>query len=72
MTNVTFFVTVNADGAITHVAAHSQGVDYRPVDQNKANDMHRFTFQMPLIEDTTPAIRVSVHDGIATGERLGN
>lgn len=71
MTNVTVFITITGDATIDRVAIHAQGVDYHAVDCARVNDLHRYTFRLPLIEDTTPTIAVSVTDGIATGERLG-
>lgn len=71
MTNVTVFITITDDASIERVAIHAQGIDYHAVDCAKVNDLHRYTFQMPMIEDTTPTIAVSVSDGIATGERFG-
>lgn len=68
--DVTFFVKISPTGEVTYCQAHSQGVDYRPLDHALSNGIHRLTFQIEGEQDKTPTVQVWAFDGINTGERL--
>lgn len=69
--NVTLFVSISPTGEVTYCQAHSQGVDYYPLDHALVNGIHRLTFQIEGEQDKTPAVPVWAFDGVGTGERLG-
>lgn len=65
------FVTVTEDGEIKDIFAYSQGIGYKPVQATKVYDVDKFTFDIPVIPDTTPALGVAVADGIGVAEKVG-
>lgn len=69
--DLTLFIQI-VENKVTYCQAHSQGVDYYPLDHSVANGIHRLTFQIEGEQDKTPALAAAVEDGIGTGEALGD
>ena len=65
------YVTVAEDGQIEYILAYSQGVGYKPVQVTKVNGVDKFSFDIPVIPDTTPALGVWVVDDVGIKEKLG-
>lgn len=69
--DVIVFIRLSSTGEVTFAQAHSQGVDYCPLDHALSNGIHRLTFQIEGEQDKTPTVQVWALDGVGTGERLG-
>ena len=76
MTTITVFVRpgiepYETNAQVDHISLVCQGITYEPVNHGYVNDLDKYTFEVNTEPDNTPALTVSVSDGIKTGERLG-
>lgn len=68
---IDIYVTVAEDGQIENIFAYSQGIGYKPVQATRVYEVDKFSFDIPVKPDTTPALGVGVVDSVGVGDKVG-
>lgn len=71
MTMITVYVRPADEAKLDYISLICQGIDYKPMEMSKVNDLYKCVFRIETEPDTTSVLSISVSDSLRIMERLG-